>query len=484
MSQASSPAGPHDHRPPDPGERKPWTVLALVALVQFMVILDVTVVNVALPSIREGLEFAAGDLQWVVTAYVLFTGGLMLLGGRLADYLGRERVFIAGLGVFTAASLASGVAWSSEALIVSRALQGVGAALLLPSGLAIVTTHYEGAQRAKALAVWGALGSAGAAAGVLLGGVLTAALSWRWIFFVNVPVGIAVGLAATAVIGRGTRPAKPAGALDVLGAVALMSGLVALVYGIEGTGTHGWGSARTLLLYAASAVLLAAFVAVERRAERPLVPPATWRVRSLVSSSLVLLGATGVLVGAFFLNTLFLQDVLGASALETGLAFLPLVLVILAGTHVASQVLPRVGTRAVVAGGLVLAALGALRLSAAPADASYVADLLPGFVVLGLGLGLVFVGVSITAMTDVGHENAGLASGILTTAHELGAAVGVAVLSAVATAAGSGSLSERIVDGYGDGFLVAAGVAGALAVVTGLSVPSIRPAASASHGLH
>src|SRR5215212_6833117 len=291
MSHA--PSAPHDHQPPEPSERKPWTVLALVAAVQFMVILDVTVVNVALPSIREGLAFAPGDLQWVVTAYVLFTGGLMLLG--------------------------SGLAWSPGALIVSRALQGVGAALLLPSGLAIVTTHYTGAQRAKALAVWGALGSAGAAAGVLLGGVLTAALSWRWIFFINVPVGIAVGIAAATVIGRGTRPRKAPGALDVLGALALMSGLVALVYGIEGTGTHGWGSARTLLLYAAAAVLLAGFAAVERRAERPLVPPATWRVRSLVSSSVVLLGATGVLVGAFFLNTLFLQDALGASALETGL---------------------------------------------------------------------------------------------------------------------------------------------------------------------
>jgi EmrB/QacA subfamily drug resistance transporter len=457
--------------------RKPWSVLALIAVVQFMVILDVTVVNVALPSIREGLEFSAGDLQWVVTAYVLFTGGLMLLGGRLADFVGRERIFRTGLAIFTAASLASGLAWSSEALVVSRALQGVGAALLLPSGLAIVTTHYEGAQRARALAVWGALGSAGAAAGVLLGGVLTDVLNWRWIFFVNVPVGVLVGLAATRVIPREAWPPR-GGAVDVLGAVALMGGLVALVYGIEGTGTHGWGSTRTLLLYAGAAVLLVAFVAVERRAERPLVPPATWRNRSLVSSSVVLLGATGVLVGAFFLNTLLLQDALGWSALETGLAFLPLVLVILVGTHIASQLLPRVGTRAVVAAGLLLVALGAYLLSGAPADASYGADLLPGFVVMGLGLGLTFVGVSITAMTDVAPETAGLASGILTTAHELGAALGVAVLAAVATAAGG------IVDGYGDGFSVAAAIAAGLALLTAVSVPSVRPAAEAAHGMH
>jgi EmrB/QacA subfamily drug resistance transporter len=452
-------------------------VLALVAIVQFMVILDVTVVNVALPSIRDGLDLAGGDLQWVVTAYVLFTGGLMLLGGRLADLLGRERVFGAGLAVFTAASLASGLAWSPEALIGSRALQGAGAALLLPSGLAIVTTYYDGAQRAKALAVWGALGSAGAAAGVLLGGILTAALTWRSVFFINVPVGIVVGLAAARAIPAAARP-RAGGAIDVAGAIALMSGLVALVYGIEGAGTHGWGSARTLLLYAVAAALLAGFAAIERRAARPLVPPVTWRNRSLVSGSLVLLGATGVLVGAFFLNTLLMQDVLGWSPLETGLAFLPLVLVILAGTHVAARLLPRVGTRAVVAAGLLLAASGALLLSGAPDDAAYAADILPGFVSMGLGLGLVFVGVSITAMSDVDPHAAGLASGILTTAHELGAALGVAVLAAVATGAGG------IAAGYGDGFLIAAAVSGALAVLTGVGVPSVRPAAGAAHGLH
>jgi EmrB/QacA subfamily drug resistance transporter len=474
MHGPSPSSTPHEH-----AARKPWTVLALVAIVQFMVILDVTVVNVALPSIRDGLDFSGGDLQWVVTAYVLFTGGLMLLGGRLADFMGRERVFAAGLAIFTAASLGSGLAWSPAALIVARALQGVGAALLLPSGLAIVTTYYDGGQRAKALAVWGALGSAGAAAGVLLGGILTAALTWRWIFFINVPVGIVVGLAATRVIPARART-RGGGTIDIAGAVALMAGLVALVYGIEGTGDHGWGSARTLLLYAGAAVLLAGFASVERRADRPLVPPATWRNRSLVSSSLVLLGATGVLVGAFFLNTLLMQDTLGWSPLETGVAFLPLVVVILVGTHVASLLLPRVGTRAVVAAGLLLAAVGALLLSAAPHDAAYAADILPGFVVMGLGLGLVFVGVSITAMSEVEPQNAGLASGILTTSHELGAALGVAVLAAVATGAGTGG----IVEGYGDGFVVAAAVAGALAVLTGLSVPSVRPAAEASHGMH
>jgi EmrB/QacA subfamily drug resistance transporter len=455
-----------------------WAVLALLALAEFMVVLDVTVVNVALPSIGASLRFDRADLSWVITAYVLFTGGLMLLGGRAADLLGRRRVFLAGLLVFTAASLVSGLAWSPSSLIVSRAVQGVGAALLLPSALSIVTTTYVGEQRAKALAVWAALGSAGAAAGVLLGGVLTTLLSWEWIFFINVPLGAAVALGALRVVSA-DRPSPSARArLDVAGAVAVMGGLFVLVYAIEGTATHGWGSARTFVLLAVATALLAAFAAIERAARAPLVPPVTWRARSLVSGAGMMLGATGLLVGAFFLNTVYLQDVLGWTALQTGLAFLPLTLVILIGAHLASHLIAQVGTRGVTVGGLLLLAVGALVLAVAPDDASFATDLLPGFVVIGLGAGLTFPAVSVTAMASVHDEGSGLASGLMTTGHELGAALGVAVLSAVATSA------PDLATGYGDGFTVAAIVAGALALVSLLALPAVRPAPGVRVAMH
>jgi EmrB/QacA subfamily drug resistance transporter len=459
-------------------DRRPWTVLILLALAEFMVVLDVTVVNVALPSIGESLRFDPADLSWVITAYVVFTGGLMLLGGRAADLLGRRRVFLVGLLVFTGASLASGLAWAPGALVASRAMQGVGAALLLPSALAIVTTAYEGAQRAKALAVWGALGSAGAAAGVLLGGVLTTLLSWEWVFFVNVPVGIAVAYGALQVIAAdGPRSLSPS-RLDLAGALAVIGGLVVLVYAIEGAATHGWGSGRTLVLLAVAAALLAAFAGIERGAREPLVPPATWRLRSLVAAAAMMLGATGLLVGAFYLNTIYLQGVLGWSALETGMAFLPLTLAILAGAHLASHFVGHGGTRGVTVAGLSLMAAGALLLVAAPDDAGFLADLLPGFLLLGLGTGLVFPAVSITAMATVGHETAGLASGVMTTAHELGAALGVAVLSAVATAA------TDVPAGYGDGFTVAAVGAGVLALAALLALPAVRPARGVRVAMH
>ena len=473
---------PHGHGPhpagPGAAEDRSWTALAVLAVAQFMVILDVSVVNVALPSIGEALRFDGGRLQWVVTAYVLFTGGLMLLGGRLADLVGPRRTFAAGLGVFTAASALSGAAWTPEALIGARALQGIGAALLLPSALSLVARTYTGHRRAVALAVWGALGSAGVAVGVLLGGVITSLASWEWIFFINVPIGLAVAAAlpraVPAVAGLDAARAD----LDLTGAGTLMAGLIAVVYGVEGAAAHGWTAGRTLVPVAAGAVLLAAFALAERRAARPLVPPATWRVRSLRASAVVMLGATGLLVGAFFLNTLFLQDVLGASPVETGLAFLPLALVVLAAAHVASHLLGHLGTRTTAVAGLVLVTGGALLLSGASAGASYVADLLPGFLALGFGVGLVFVAVSVAAMHDVAHEHAGLASGVMTTGHELGAALGVAVLASVALG------GRGIATGYGHGFLVAAGAAAVLALVAARTLPAVRPEAGAAVGLH
>jgi EmrB/QacA subfamily drug resistance transporter len=454
---AHAPHGPAAHA------GRSWALLVLLAVAQFMVVLDVTVVNVALPSIGAAFGLGTSGLSWVITAYVLFTGGLMLLGGRLADLADRRIVFLSGLGLFTAASLASGLAWSGGALIAARALQGAGAALLLPAALSIVTTAYTGRQRAVALGVWSALGSAGAAAGVLLGGILVTALDWRWIFFVNVPVGIAVAVITPRLLAAA--PARaPHGRLDLLGAGTLMTGLVTLVLAIEGTGEHGWTSARTLVLGAAAAILLGAFAAVERRAPRPLVPPATWRKRTLVSGATMMLAATGVLIGAFFLGSLYLQNTLGFSALETGLAFLPLALVILAGAHLSSHLLPKLGTRPPMAVGLGLAGLGSLWLSRAGADASYLADLLPGFLAVGLGAGMAFVGVSVVTMDRIEHEHSGLASGLLSTAHELGAAIGIAVLAAVALSGG-----------IGDAFAVSAAVAAAGALAALLAVPSVKP---------
>jgi EmrB/QacA subfamily drug resistance transporter len=419
----------------------------------------------------------------VVTIYVLFTGGLLLLGGRLADRFDRRLVFLAGLSLFTAASLASGLAPSPAALIVARAAQGVGAALLTPAALSIVTTTYSGAQQTKALSAWGAIGSAGAAAGVLFGGVLTSALSWEWVFLVNVPVGIAA-LALTPRLIPAGRPSAAERGLDLPGAVTVVAGLMVLVYALDGTSDHGWGSARTLLLLALAAGLLATFAVVERASRRPLVPPATWRLRSLVSSAAVVLGVTGILVGVFFLNSLYLQHVLDASALETGLGFLPLVLSIGMAAHVAPRLLPRAGSRAVVAGGLVLVAAGALVLAAAPAEASYLAHLLPGFLVLGVGMGLVFPGVTVTALGGVDPEQAGLASGFIATSHELGAALGVAVLAAIATTAGDITTLTGIAAGYQDGFVAAAGIAAALTAIALWRVPSIRPPQAAAAPVH
>jgi len=458
-------------------ERKPWTTLILLGLAQFMVILDITVVNVALPSIAEDLAFPEGDLQWVITAYVIFTGGLLLLGGRATDLFGRRRVFLIGLATFTLASLASGLAPSPEALIAARAAQGLGAAMLTPSALSIVATTYAGGQRTAALAAWSAIGSAGAAAGVVLGGILTSGLGWEWVFFINVPIGLATAIGVLQVVPS-ARPTAVGQRLDVLGAVTVVAGLVLLVYGIEGANEHGWDSARTLVLLILSAGLLATFVVVERWVREPMLPPSTWSNRSLVSGVSLVAVATALLVAVFFLNTLYMQDVLGWSALETGMAFLPLVLVIGVAANVATKLIGRIGSRNLGALGLLLVSAGGLLLALAPDTASYAGDVLPGFVVLGFGVGLVFPAASIAAMSQVGDEAAGLASGLLTTGHELGAAFGVAAVSAVAVAA------PTLIAGYADGFVAVALVGAVAAIVTLLATPTVRPGAEVQAGAH
>jgi EmrB/QacA subfamily drug resistance transporter len=456
-------------------DRKPWTTLILLGLAQFMVILDITVVNVALPSIADDLDFAAGDLQWVITSYVLFTGGLLMLGGRANDLFGRRRVFLAGLATFTVASLVSGLASSPEMLVAARAVQGIGAAMLTPGALSIVTTTYSGDQRTAALAAWSAIGSAGAAAGVVLGGVLTSGLGWEWVFFINVPVGVVAGIGVLRVVPSAP-PAAAGQRLDVIGAVTAVLGLVVLLYAIEGANDHGWTSARTLGLVLVAAVLLATFAWVERTVRDPLIPPVTWRNRPLIAGSSVILVATGLLVAVFFLNTLYLQDVLAWSALETGLAFLPLVVVIAAGAKAAAGLVPRLGAPTVSALGLVLIAGGAVLLALAPDVATFATEVLPGFLVLGFGVGLVFPAGSIAAMSDVAPEEAGLASGLVTTGHELGAAFGVAAISAVATAA------PTFVAGYSDGFVAVAAIAVLVAAIAFVGSRSAGSQAEAEAG--
>lgn len=459
---------------------RPWTPLVLLAVAQFMVVLDITVVNVALPSIGQDLGLTGGDLQWVVTIYVLLTGGLLLLGGRVADALSRRGVFLAGLSLFTAASLASGLADSGTMLITARAAQGVGAALLTPSALSIVTTCYTGRQLTTALAAWSAIGSAGAAVGVVVGGMLTTWLSWEWIFLVNVPVGLVALLVAPTVL-----PAAPASrrALDLPGAVLFVAAMLVLVYAIDGAADHGWGSGQTLGLLGVSVAVLALFARVEAGVSQPLVPAATWRIRPLVGGAAVVLGVTAILVGTFFLNSLYMQEVIGASALETGLGFLPLAFAIGLTAHLAPRAMTRFGSRWLIVGGMAIVAVGALVLAAAPERASYAPDLLPGLVVIGLGIGFVFPGASVTAFSSIDHHQMGLASGFISTAHELGAALGVAILAAIAAIA-TATAPAALAAGYEDGFIAAAAIALGFAAAAATAVPSVKPAAGASAPVH
>jgi EmrB/QacA subfamily drug resistance transporter len=477
-------AAPQVSEDPDvkPAAQAPWAVLILLSVAQFMVIIDATVVNVALPSIGKGLGFAtAADLQWVVTAYVLVTGGLTLLGGRLTDFLGRRSLFLAGLFVFTGASLATGLAPSPELMVASRVIQGVGAALLTPAALSIIATLFVGPRRTTAFAVWGALGAGGSAIGVVLGGVLTSWLGWQWVFFINVPIGIAAAAVGLFLLPpmRGTDGELRN--LDLGGALLLIAGLATLVFSITSAASHGWRSAQTLLPFVTAAGLLAAVALVERRSRNPIVPPSTWRVRSLVTGNAVFFGASAVMGGVFFLSSLYLQRVLGLSAWEAGLAFLPLALAVGAGAQVASRLVSHAGVRAVLLAGLVIEAGGALLLAQVSTHSTYPANVLPGFLAIGIGLGFSFAGAPLVVMADVRSEDSGLASGLMQTAHEIGISLGVASLSAITT---SVAISAGLVVGYRQSMLVAAGIAGVLAVFSLAVVPAVRPAGATRPHMH
>ena len=476
------------HRDPGgrgkPPERLSWAVLALALVAQILVVLDISVVNTALPTIGADLQLSSGDLQWVITAYLLISGGGLLLGGRIADLLSRRSVLVTGLAVFTTASLVSGFASTAGVLVGARAAQGLGAALMTPAALAIIMTTYTGAQRAKGLAMWGAVGGLGIAAGVLVGGVITTFAGWQMIFWVNVPIGVGAIIAARVLLRRND-PARPGlRHLDLPGALAAVTGLAALVFGIESAAADGWTSPKTLVMLSVSAMLLVTFGLIERRVAYPLVPPHTWRIKTLVSGTGVMLGVTGLLVGAVFLSSVFFQTVLGYTALQAGLAFLPMAAALIIGTRLGSHLLGHVPPRLVAAGGLLLTAGGALWLSAAPADARFAADLLPGLLVLGSGVGLVFVAVSITAMAGIPAQHAGMASGFLMTGHEIGAALGVAVLAAVATAGGDLTTPSGAATGFSWGFTVAAGIAASLAVAAFLTMPASRSTGQARMHMH
>ncbi len=460
----------------DSGPRRSWALLAVALTAQVLVVVDISVVNTALPAIGSALHLQGSQLAWLVTAYLMISGGGLLLGGRVADLLSRRRVFLTGLGLFTVASLASGFADSGSQLIAARAVQGLSAALLTPSALSLIMTTYAGAQRRTALALWGAVGSLGVAAGVLLGGALTTWAGWQAIFWINVPIGVVALLVGHRIIAQDTAPRPSARDFDLPGAATVVGGLAALIYAVSGTATHGWASVHTVTALAVSAVLLGAFLRLEQRATRPLFPPHIWRLQALVSGTTVMLGVTGILVGAVFLTSIFVQTVLGFSALETGLGFLPFAFAITAGTLVARHLLAHLSPRVVATVGLLVTVASSLWLSTAGSDARFGPDILPALVVLGLGVGLVFVPVSVTSMAGIPASHAGVASGFLMTGHEIGAALGVAVLSAVASSAGSLATAAGAADAFSAGFTGAAVMGALFAVFALLRMPATRVA--------
>jgi EmrB/QacA subfamily drug resistance transporter len=455
--------------------RRKWLALALLCTVQFMVVLDVAIVNVALPSIQTDLGFSQENLQWVISAYALFFGGFLLLGGRAADLLGRRRVFLAGLVVFTFASLLSGLAWSEGALIGSRALQGLGSAIISPAALSILTTTFpEGSERNTALGAWGAVGAFGAVAGVLLGGVLTDLLSWQWIFFVNIPVG-AGAFALTPLLLGESRDAT-ARSFDIPGATLVTAGLVVLVYAITQANGYGWDSAETLGLFAASVVLLAAFVAWEARTRDPLMPFSIFRLRTLVGANVAGLILGTVMFSMFLMLTLYMQQVLHYSPLHTGVAYLAVAGTAIVWSAVAAKLVTRLGVKPVLVAGMAFLSAGLAYFTQVSVGGSYLGDLLPGFLLIAIGMGFSFVPISIAALAGVQPAEAGLAAGLINTSQQIGGALGIAALSAVATSttadevAGGTAAPFALTDGFqtaltGGAAIALAGVLVALFVV-------------------
>jgi EmrB/QacA subfamily drug resistance transporter len=444
--------------------RLKWFGLALLAAVQFMVVLDIAIVNVALPSIQDDLGFSQANLQWVISAYALVFGGFLLLGGRTADLLGRRRIFMVGLVLFSIGSLLSGLAWDDTSLIGARAIQGLGAATISPAALAILMTSFaEGRERNIALGVWGAVGGFGAAAGVLLGGVLTDALSWEWIFYVNIPVGL-VALALTpALLGesRDTRVKT----FDALGAVLVTAGLSSLVLGITQGHEWGWSSGRVIGIFVAAAALLAGFVAWEQRVAEPLMRFGLLRTKTVLGANVAGFILGTALFSMFLILTLYMQQVLGYSPMKTGVAYLAVAGTSIVWANVAAALVNRVGVRPLIAGGMAILTAGMVLFTQVPVDGSYSTHLLPGFLLVALGMALTFVPISIAALAGVRQAEAGIASGLINTTQQIGGAVGIALLSTIAitrteneVAAGTAA-PQALTSGFQLAFWVGAGIA-------------------------
>jgi EmrB/QacA subfamily drug resistance transporter len=466
-----------------------WFALAVIVAAQFMVVLDVAIVNVALPTIKTDLGFSQENLQWVVTAYSIMFGGVLLLGGRMADLLGRRRLFMAGLTLFTVSSLLDGLAWSESSLIAFRALQGLGAALLSPAALSILmTTFREGKERNFALGIWGAVSGSGGAAGVLLGGALTSSLSWSWIFFINVPVGALVLAMAPRLVRESVADVAHRH-FDVPGAVSITGGLMLLVYAMTHAAQHGWGTTETIVLLAASAALVVAFVAIELRSQAPLLPMRLFRSRTLTGSNLA-----GLLMGAavfsqFFLLTLYMQQVLHYSALQTGVAYVALTLAVIVFANVSQALALRVGIRPLLAVGLLLVSGGLVLYARLPVDGHYFWDLFPAFLISGVGMAFGFIPMTIGALAGVRHSDAGIASGLINTAQQIGGAIGVAAATTIAATATSNFVAAHpgaspasgaaLTHGFSVAFYVLAAVAAAAAIASALLVESKRALAHA-----
>ncbi len=466
-----------------------WLALALLSVVQFMVVLDIAIVNVALPSIQVDLGFSQENLQWVISAYALVFGGFLLLGGRAADLLGRRRVFLAGLVIFTVASLLAGLAWSEASLIGARALQGLGAAVITPAALSILSTTFaEGSERNVALGVWGAVGGFGAAAGVLLGGILTDALSWEWIFYVNVPVGVAAFVLAPILLAE-SRDARVK-TFDALGAVLVTGGLSVLVYAITQAGREGWLAGETIGTFAASLALLTGFVVWELRHPEPLMRFGILQTRTVSGANVAGLIMGTAMFSMFLMLTLYMQQVLGYSAMRTGVAYLAVAGTAIVWSAVAAQLVTRVGVKPVLVTGMATLTAGLVYFTQVSVGGSYLSDLLPGFLLIAVGIGFSFVPISIAALAGVQDAEAGLASGLINTSQQIGGALGIAALSTIATSETEGALASgsdlpaALVDGFTAAFVAGVVIAG-LGVVAALTLirrdeleraPEARPA--------
>jgi EmrB/QacA subfamily drug resistance transporter len=484
MSSAATPAVEAvEAAVPTPDPRR-WAALVVLAAAQFMVVLDASIVNVALPSIKTDLGLSESGLPWVVNAYTLAFGGFLMLGGRAADLFGRRRVFMLGLALFSVASLVGGFATSAGWLIAARGVQGLGAAILSPAALSIVTTTFtEGAERNKALGIWGALAGAGGAAGVLMGGVLTSGLGWQWVLFVNVPIGVAAILGARRLVAESRGHERTS--MDIAGAFSITAGLVVLVYALVDAHNAGWDSTRTIGLLVLSAVLLISFVVVELRTKYPIMPLTIFRNRNVAGADAVALLVGASLFSMFFFISLYLQQVLGDSALRAGLSYLPLALSIVISAGVASQIVTRIGPKPVLLFGLTMTTIGLIIFTQVSAGGSYTGDVLIPSVIVAVGLGSSFVPLTIIAVSGVTHDEAGMASGLLNTAQQVGGALGLAVLSSVATARtahvlGAGkpspdALKNGLAEGFQSAFTVGAGFAFLGIVLALIFVPHGRP---------